>query len=296
MTAGIVMYILAMINRFINTGKFVIILNIFLFIIYFMSTISITIFYANYVKKDILDKHRQEEFKQLKEYTDMIEYMHNEMSKFKHDYINIISTINGYIDEKNINDLEEYFNQNIMPLSKNINNKNTKVALLQHIKVTGLKGLISSKVVQAQSKEIDMFIDIAEDIDRIDMDIIDLCRIVGILFDNAIEATSRCSEPNIKFGIINRKSSVVVVIINSCETSTPPIYKMFEKGFSTKGSNRGVGLSNVKEIIDKNYTNVSLNTSMENHSFKQELIIKFNGTVKEDFSTYHNVSNYSCNA
>jgi len=57
---------------------------------------------------------------------------------------------------------------------------------------------------------------------------------------------------------------------------------------------RGVGI----EIIpkDKNYTNVSLNTSMENHSFKQELIIKFNGTVKEDFSTYHNVSNYSCNA
>jgi len=295
-TAGIVMYILAMINRSVNTGEFVVILNIFLFVIYFISTISITIFYGNYIKRDILYKHRQVEFNQLKEYTDMLEYMQNEMSKFKHDYINIISTIKAYIDEKNISELEKYFDENIIPISKNISKKNTKLALLQHIKVTGLKGLISSKIVQAQSKEVDVFIDISEEIDRMDMEIIDLCRIIGILFDNAIEATINCSQPSIKFGIINRKSSVVVVIINSCEDNIPPIYKMFEKGFSTKGSNRGVGLSNVKEIVDKNYANVALNTSMENQLFKQELIIKFKEDLKENFSTYEGVSNYNYNA
>ena len=295
-TAGIVMYILAMINKFVNTSKFVVILNIFLFIIYFISTISITAFYGNYAKKELVNNHRQEELVQLKEYTDNLENMNNEMRKFKHDYINIISTINGYIDEKNINELEKYFNENIIPLSENINSNNTKLGLLQHVKVTGLKGLLSSKVVQAQSKEIDMFIDVAEDIDRMDMDIIDLCRIIGVLFDNAIEATINCSEPSIKFGIINRKNSVVVVIINSCEINTPPIYKMFEKGFSTKRSNRGVGLSNVKEIVNKKYTNVSLNTSMENQLFKQELIIKFKDISKKNFSTYKTTSNYNYNA
>ncbi|WP_142415614.1 sensor histidine kinase [Hathewaya massiliensis] len=295
-TAGIVMYVLAMINKYVNTSKVVVILNIFLFIIYFISTISISIFYGNYAKKDILHKHRQEEFNQLKEYTNNLEYMHNEMRKFKHDYINIISTINGYIDEKNINGLERYFNENIIPLSKNINNNNNKLGLLQHIKVTGLKGLLSSKIVQAQSNEIDIFIDIAEDITRMDMDIIDICRIIGILFDNAIEASINCSEPSIKFGIINRKNSVVMVIVNSCNMNTPPIYKMFEKGFSTKGENRGLGLSNVKEIVDKKYSNVSLNTSMENQFFKQELIVKFQDVLKESSVNYDNVSSYNYNA
>ncbi|MGH4123315.1 MAG: sensor histidine kinase [Clostridium sp.] len=295
-TAGIVLYILAMINRFVNTSKFVVILNIFLFAIYFISTISITIFYGNYVKKDILYKHRQEDLKQLKEYTDNLEYINNEMRKFKHDYVNIISTINGYVVEKNINELEKYFTENIIPLSKNTQSENTKLGLLQHIKVTGLKGLLSSKVVQALSKKIDVFIDIAEDIERIDMDIIDLCRIIGILFDNAIESTINCNESNIKFGIINRKNSVAVVIINSCEINTPPIYKMFEKGFSTRGSNRGLGLLNVKEILNKKYTNVFLNTSIENQIFKQELIIKFKDISKENFSTYESISNYNYNA
>ncbi|HEY5588178.1 MAG TPA: GHKL domain-containing protein [Candidatus Paceibacterota bacterium] len=277
MTAGITIYILAMINKFLNTSNFVVILNIVLFIIYFISTISLTLFYGKYVKREVDYKHRQQEFEQLKEYTDMLEYTQNEMRKFKHDYINIISTVDGYIEEGSMKSLKTYFNKNIIPLSENINIKNSNIGLLQHIKVTGLKGLLSSKIVQAQSKEIDTFIDIAEDIEKIDIDVIDLCRIIGILFDNAIEAAVLCSNSKIKFGVIKRRFSVVIVIINSCTNDTPPVYKLFKKGFSTKGINRGLGLSNVKEIVDKKYRNLTLNTTIKNSELIQELEIKDRG-------------------
>jgi two-component system sensor histidine kinase AgrC len=49
---------------------------------------------------------------------------------------------------------------------------------------------------------------------------------------------------------------------------------MFEKGFSTKGENRGVGLNNVKDILANRYKNVILNTSIEDEMFKQELWIR----------------------
>ena len=48
---------------------------------------------------------------------------------------------------------------------------------------------------------------------------------------------------------------------------------IFKKGFSTKGENRGLGLSNVQNIIS-HYPNVSLRTISHDHSFRQELEIK----------------------
>ena len=48
---------------------------------------------------------------------------------------------------------------------------------------------------------------------------------------------------------------------------------LFKQGFSTKGENRGLGLSNLKEIIDK-YKNVTLDTFIKNELFFQEITIK----------------------
>lgn len=41
-----------------------------------------------------------------------------------------------------------------------------------------------------------MFIDVMEPIERIDMDVIDLCRVVGILIDNAIETALTTTDPS----------------------------------------------------------------------------------------------------
>jgi two-component system sensor histidine kinase ComD len=51
-----------------------------------------------------------------------------------------------------------------------------------------------------------------------------------------------------------------------------PSEDLFELGFSTKGRNRGIGLNNVKEILDK-YENIILETEIEESTFRQ--IIRF---------------------
>ena len=64
----------------------------------------------------------------------------------------------------------------------------------------------------------------------------------------------------------------VIVIQNSCNIAMNPSEDLFELGFSTKGRNRGIGLNNVKEILDK-YENIILETEMEDSTFRQ--IIRF---------------------
>ena len=51
-----------------------------------------------------------------------------------------------------------------------------------------------------------------------------------------------------------------------------PSEDLFELGSLPKGRNRGTGLNNVKEILDK-YENIILETEMEDSTFRQ--IIRF---------------------
>ena len=104
------------------------------------------------------------------------------------------------------------------------------------------------------------------------MDIIDLSRILGIILDNAIEASLESDDKRVNIAFINKNSSVIIVLINTFKGDIPLLSKLFKEGFSTKGENRGFGLSNLKDIIGK-YMNISLDTYIENNEFYQEITI-----------------------
>lgn len=252
-------------NKFCNAT---IKINSVLFCIYFMLLCVIVYFLIKSVTKELEMKGKQEQFKNLKEYTESLEKLYSDMRKFRHDYINIISSVLGYIEDRDMDGLEKYFSDDILPLSEKIKSNNFKLGLLKNIKVPELKGIMSSKIIRAQELGIDVFIDVAEQIQKVDITSIDLCRIVGILIDNAIEASLQCKKPSMKVAVVDNKNSIFIVVINNYNGDIPPIYKMFEKGFSTKGENRGLGLSNLKEIIE-DYDNILLDTHAENSQFIQ---------------------------
>jgi len=52
----------------------------------------------------------------------------------------------------------------------------------------------------------------------------------------------------------------------------PDLIKIWQEGYSTKGSGRGIGLSNYQNIIRK-YPNVTQETKIEGDNFLQTLIL-----------------------
>ena len=56
-------------------------------------------------------EYKEKEYTQLKEYTDLLENVSTDLRKFKHDYINILLTLGGYIDEGDLNGLKEFYNK-----------------------------------------------------------------------------------------------------------------------------------------------------------------------------------------
>lgn len=250
-----------------NLGIEVIKLNSILFLAYFILLMIIMYILIKNIAKEMEYKNKQAQLQNLQDYVGKLESLYTDMRGFRHDYINILSSMIGYIENKDIDSLEKYFNEKIAPLGKGMESNNFKIGLLKNIKIPEIKGILSSKLIRAQELSIDVFIDVAEEIEKIDMDIIDLSRITGILLDNAIEAAEKSDKPSIKVAFINKKKSVFIIIINSIDEEVP-IYKIYQKGFSTKGENRGLGLYNLKEITGK-YKNVSIDTLIENGEFKQ---------------------------
>ncbi|MFD3156906.1 sensor histidine kinase [Haloimpatiens sp. FM7330] len=238
--------------------------------------ISIIVYYYDKSVEYRVKLQREiEEKNEIEEYSNIIEEMYSETRRFKHDYINMLSPLKEYIDNANIEGLREFFYDNVIDMDKNIKWSNSNIDKLKYIKVVGLKAILSTKLIKAASMNIDIKVDIVEDIDYVYMNIMDLCRIIGILMDNAIEAAQECEYPKICVAVVNKNDYVVIAVHNNFFGEKPQIHKIYKEGFSTKGKDRGIGLYNVKNIIDTNYDNVFLNTSIEENMFIQELWIKY---------------------
>lgn len=246
-------------------------INVILFLIYFGILIAIMYVLLKGVTRDLEIKNKQVQMQNLQEYTNNLERLYSEMRSFRHDYINIISSMIGYMDNNDMEGLKKHFYDNIIPLSSGMENNNFKIGNLKNIEIPEVKGLLSSKLIRAQEIGIDVNIDITEKIDEIKVNIIDATRALGILLDNAIEAAQECEKPKIEIGFVKIYETLLIVIKNNC-ISPPKTFELNKRGFSTKGENRGLGLSNLREVIDK-YDNVFLETDIEEKEFIQKLTL-----------------------
>nr|WP_263330834.1 GHKL domain-containing protein [Paraclostridium sp. AKS73] len=71
-----------------------------------------------------------------------------------------------------------------------------------------------------------------------------------------------------------RKTNLTSIIIsNTYKQKVEDISLLFEKGFSSKGEERGMGLSNLKDIL-KNYDNAFFNIKIEDEFIQQLDIYK----------------------
>ncbi|ENV2411064.1 sensor histidine kinase [Listeria monocytogenes] len=256
------------ISRFVEHRKYAYII----FTGYTILLIVIVTVVINTATNELKVQNQKEQLEQLQDYVTTLESLHREMRVFRHDYVNILSTLVGYIDNNDMPGLKYYFENNIVPINKTIESNNYKISLLQNIHVIELKGLLAVKLIRAQELKIDAILEVVEPIDKISMDSIDLCKVVGILLDNAVEAALTCENPVIRIAFVKKGDSIIIVFANSLPVNMPPIYKIFEEGFSTKGEGRGLGLASLREIMKK-YSHVALDTKVTDREVIQELEI-----------------------
>ena len=273
-----VMIIVLYLNIFIPTtyderilSKINLIIQVsYLVIMFFLSMILI-----NNIKVENKIKYRQMQQSQYNEYLTSLEAINTDMQKFRHDYLNILITMEGYITKGNMDELRVYFNNKIVKVENDTLIKNQLMKNISNLEIIELKGLLLTKLLFATEKNISIQIEIPEKILRIPVDIIDFSRILGILIDNAIEASIESICPTINLAILNTsQNSILFVIENTFQFEDLDINKIYSNNYSSKNNTRGYGLSNTLEIL-KNYPNALLNTRIEDSIFIQEIELKY---------------------
>lgn len=270
---------------FVNFAIAIIIIGIQFYLLYFYSTLlptAILVFsilmLVSYLCISIYSisetaklQSTRQTLEEAQLYNKTLSILHDNIRTFKHDFNNIVQSIGGYIATEDILGLKKYYSEllNDCQISNTLNVLNPSV-----INDPAIYSLITSKYHKATSLGIKVNLEIFLDLTTLNMKIYEFTRIFGILLDNAIEATSECEQKEITI-IIQKDQSrprQLAIVKNTYKNKQVDTEKIYEKGYSTKPHNTGLGLWKVRQILKSN-NNLNLYTSKTNEFFSQQLEI-----------------------
>ena len=237
-------------------------IDIFVLISIFMTMFLIFIY--RWQKSTYELNRREQELQITNLYNGVFEEMIKTMRNKQHDFKNQIDAIySSHLKAESMEELIEIQKK----YCDNVLYQNRFSKVLSCTKNSILAGFIYTKFVEAENNGIEIQYEISYR-DSNEIVIYDLVDIVGILLDDAIEAvTSTEVSKKIVFelsdaeGINLLVKNPVVNILNS------EIQKFFERGYSTKEGERGIGLNKLMELQQKYkydvYTHIENDNSME---------------------------------
>lgn len=243
-------------------------------ILLLITIILITIHFSRIreLRKQFLLTKKETQIKNDNRYINEMEKHYNELRKFRHDYQNILLSLDEYLKTDDISGLKVYYSEAIKPVSSRVLRQKYKLEDLSKIGVKELKSIFFNKLYSAQMVGTEVSFESKNKIDDFCVDTLDLVLAVGIILDNAIEETNGQKNGSIQTGIMNTALEITIIVKNSLRNNDISVWKMKSAGFSTKGANRGLGLNNLTEIINRN-DNLMLETMKMDEYFLQKITI-----------------------
>lgn len=246
--------------------------NTVLFTAFFITTLIIFFFCFYLLQKNYELENVRKEKQALEEYMIKLDTLYQETRIFKHDYVNMLSTMTYYIEEADTCNLREFFYTKILPTNQRLTGKNALIDRLSRVRILELKGILYYKLVTAMNKELNVNFEMQDEIHTIAMDMLDLSNIVGNYMDNAIDAALETEEKLLTVVLIKDISSIVISISNSALDEEIMMEEIYKANTSLKTGHSGLGLYSSNSILDK-YDNVIHTTTYKEHIFMQTLEI-----------------------
>lgn len=219
--------------------------------------ISLSISIISFVLICIYFKAKDDYYKMNDKYNSSLESLkelENALTNHRidnHENRNHLMTIRNMTTSKKIIKFIDTILDNKLKDDKNIS-KETDI-----IPAGGLRGLVYSKLLLMNSKEIEYELDVANSVRIVDIldygndTMLDICKIVGIFLDNAIEEVDNLEDKYIVIEMYLEEDVLTITITNTFD-NTKCKDNIYKAGISTKGGNHGYGLSLVKKLVHKN--------------------------------------------
>lgn len=246
-------------------------LNIFssvILLFYFSTSI-----YSLYRTKNLETTTKLLEAEKL--YNKNLSALHDNIRGFKHDFNNIVQAIGGYLSTDNISALKTYYKDLLADCQ--INN-NLSVLNPEIINNPVIYSLLTDKYYKSTAVDVKIDFDILDDLSCLNINSYEFSRILGILLDNSIEASSKSKEKivHVTFKKDKKVNRNLIIIENTYANKDVNIDKIFEKGYTSKNNvdkhSHGLGLWEVRKYLKKR-DNLNLHTTKNDTYFIQQFEI-----------------------
>ncbi len=169
-----------------------------------------------------------------------------EFRGIKHDFYNVLQTYGGYLEIEDYTGLKKYHNS----LFKTTKTAGDFLSLIEILKPRiSVYSLIKAKAETCEKNKISLFFNQMCDISDIVLTDIDLCRILSIIIDNAIEEASLSVKKQINISFEKKDKDTIVFVISNTTKNDVSIDQIFNNGYTTKKEHSGIGLSQVIHIL-----------------------------------------------
>ena len=220
------------------------------------------------IRKASVDKKTTET---LLFYTKQLEDSQRSLRQFKHDYQNILISMEAELkDNDNFKELLAY---SASHLEKS---KAWRFNDLDNVSDPEIKSIVISKLDNCFTNSLPVSFECRQPLREIQgINKFDLIRLLGIAFDNAIEASENFTAPEIKVLLLNTDAGFEFEIRNKV-AGTFDTTKLQQAGVTTKEGHAGLGLASAQAIIS-NYNNVFLAHAIKDNWFTFTLSVNKEG-------------------
>lgn len=208
---------------------------------------------------------------QLANYSDVTNNLLEDYRIVAHEHKNQLSVIRSMIDPNDI-ELLDYVDS---LLEKRNKIKYSWLGQLNHLPISGLKGLMNYKLMEMEQKKLNINITVSKEVLKSKLKNLSakqkdaLYSIIGVFLDNMIQAAEKSKKKEVSIEIYKEKNNIVFLLANSYSGKID-VDKIDNYGYTTKGKNHGIGLHIVRKIIEEDRIFLQNRTILEDY-YIQEL-------------------------
>ena len=191
-----------------------------------------------------------------------VDNMYRQIRGWRHDYRNHIQTMKVLAANGDMNAIREYLDM----LDTDLNTVDTVIKTGNPM----ADAILNSKISLAQSRRIAVHCDAHIPV-QLKMSELDLCCIIGNLFDNAIEASLQLPEEQRLIRVYMDMKGTQLYISFTNFTASKKLPKLGKRFATTKGDGHGFGLVRIDSIIERLDGYLSRNS--EDGAFTTEILI-----------------------
>lgn len=156
-----------------------------------------------------------------------------------------------------------------------LGNEIRQMDCLNNINIYPVRSLLATKLSLMRQKHIQSTLEVLYPVwEKQTVETPDLLRGLGILIDNAIEAVPE-KNGQIRLVLLQEDKELYIAVVNNY-AAEPDLKALAEKGYTTKGTGHGTGLSSYRRIMDR-YPGCIARTYLRDGFFVQELRLPSGG-------------------